>query len=246
MTIRRKRAMRGFTLIEALVSVALMGVILAALATVTAQWLPSLDHGFVRVQRNELIDITLDRLVADLGAAEFVTQNRNSKSPLFDGRELAVTFVRSALGPNTKPGLQVVRIAESADRLGPVLVRSQAPFAPSDSTVAGSVPFAFANPAPLLRAPYRVSFAYAGRDGVLRNTWRNEALLPATVRLVVRDAQSERILAGSTVAVVHVDVPAACVHPQNDQDCAVPGIAGTADVGQTRSPDAEPTSRGGG
>ena len=35
----------GFTLLEALVATALMGLILAALATITAQWLPNWDRG---------------------------------------------------------------------------------------------------------------------------------------------------------------------------------------------------------
>ena len=66
------RRRRGFTLIEALFATALMGAILAALATVTAQWLPNWNRGFARVQRNELLALGLERLVADLAAAEFV------------------------------------------------------------------------------------------------------------------------------------------------------------------------------
>jgi general secretion pathway protein J len=215
MTARDQAAEAGFTLIETLTSVALAGVILAALATITAQWLPGWNHGFARIQRNELVDLTLDRIAADLAAAEFVTANATIK-PLFDGRELSITFVRSALGPNSKPGLSVVRFAETADRAGPILVRSAAPFVPVDSIDA---PLNFSNPAPLLRAPYRLSFAYAGRDGTWQNVWLNEASLPAAVRLTVRDAASERILAVSTAAVLHVDFPAACVRPQNNQDC---------------------------
>ena len=106
-----------------LVTIALMGVVLSALATITAQWVPNWHRGFARVQRNEMLDIALSRLVADIGAAEFVTANRKATKPLFDGAELSVTFVRSALGPNTRPGLEVVRISQAADRLGPVLVR---------------------------------------------------------------------------------------------------------------------------
>jgi general secretion pathway protein J len=225
------RTAGGFTLIEALTSVALMGVILSILATITGQWLPSWNRGFVRVQRNELIDVTLDRLAADLSAAEFVTPNRDAKGPLFEGRELSVTFVRSALGPNSKPGLQVVRIGETADRTGSVLVRSTAPFVPSGPTPL----FNFVNPAPLLRAPYRVTFAYAGRDGTWQNVWLNEISLPTAVRLVVRDAATERILAVSTAAAVHVDLPAMCVRPQDNPDCAKLGVASTTDADRAPS-----------
>jgi general secretion pathway protein J len=55
----RRDADGGFTLIEMLVAVALMGVVLSALATITAQWVPSWHRGFARVQRNEMLDIAL-------------------------------------------------------------------------------------------------------------------------------------------------------------------------------------------
>ena len=43
----------GFTLIEAVVALALMGVILGALATITAQWLPNWNRGIARAQAHE-------------------------------------------------------------------------------------------------------------------------------------------------------------------------------------------------
>ncbi len=69
----------------------------------------------------------MQRITTDLAAAEFVTANREAHHPLFDGSELSVTLVRTALGPNVKPGLEVVRIGESSDRLGLATVRSRTP-----------------------------------------------------------------------------------------------------------------------
>src|ERR1700756_5780702 len=89
----------GFTLIEALVALALTGLVLSALATLTAQWLPNWNRGLGRIQQSELIGISMQRIAADLAAAEFVPINRTSKKPLFDGSALSVTFVRSAIGP---------------------------------------------------------------------------------------------------------------------------------------------------
>src|SRR5215467_11238741 len=125
-----KRSVSGFTLLEALVATTLMGVILAALGAITAQWMPGWNRGFMRVQRSELLSVALNRLAADLSAAEFITPNRESKLPVFEGTASAVTLVRSAVGPNTNPGLEVVRIAESADRQGIALVRTRTAFAP--------------------------------------------------------------------------------------------------------------------
>ena len=51
-SLRRARTNEaGFTLIEVLMATLLMTVILAALATVTSQWLPNWNKGMARVQR---------------------------------------------------------------------------------------------------------------------------------------------------------------------------------------------------
>ena len=112
------QANSGFTMFEALVAIALMGLIMGALATVTAQWLPNWTRGLVQTQRNEQLAIALDRLAADLSAAEFVSPNRSTSTLLFGCAEMAVTFVRSALGPNSRPGLEIVQIAETTDSRG--------------------------------------------------------------------------------------------------------------------------------
>jgi len=127
---RRRSDVAGFTLLEALVATTLMGMILATLGAITAQWLPSWNRGFMRVQRSELFTVALNRLAADLSAAEFITPNRGTKLPIFEGSASAVTLVRSAVGPNTDPGLEVVRIAEAVDRQGFALVRTKTPFVP--------------------------------------------------------------------------------------------------------------------
>src|ERR1700741_2270477 len=121
---------RGFTLIETIVALALTGLVLSALANITAQWLPSWNRGIDRIQRSELMGIALQRIGADLAAAENVPANRASPHPLFDGTELSVIFVRTAVGPNAGPGLDVVRLGETTERQEFVTVRSRARFAP--------------------------------------------------------------------------------------------------------------------
>ncbi len=206
----------GFSMIETLIATALMVAILAALATVTGQWLPSWNRGFARVQRAELAGIGLERLLADLAAAEFVPPNGDAKEPLFDGAALSVTFVRSALGPNTRPGLEIVRIAEAADERGLALVRVRAPFTPIQA--GERVEPKLSDPVVLLRAPYRVSFSYAGVDRVWRDTWR-QARLPSAVRVLVRDAATGQALAMSSATVVHVNVAAECVRANPPEQC---------------------------
>jgi general secretion pathway protein J len=203
-----RQAQAGFTLFEALVALALTGLIFSALAQITGQWLPSWNRGLFRVQRNEKLAIVLDRLVADLSAAEYVSGSRSNRAPLFEGTETGVTFVRSALGPNTRPGLEIVRIAETTDSGEPVLVRTRAPFVPmavGDPSV-DQVPFA--DPVVLLRAPFRVIFSYTAGDGKWSATWRGEGILPSAVRVSLDEADGDRAPVIATAAAIHVDVAA--------------------------------------
>jgi general secretion pathway protein J len=215
----------GFTLIEALVSTALMVAILGALVMITAQWMPNWDRGFARVQQTELTAGGLERIVADLSAAEFIPPTGDAKGPLFDGAPLSVTFVRSALGPNTRPGLEFVRFVETADERGFAMVRLRAPFVPIAAQALAQVKFS--DPVVLVRAPYRVSFAYGGADRIWRDGWRGAAKLPSTVRVTLRDAATAQPLAISTAAIVHVDMSADCVRAQDPKACDAPKVAAT-------------------
>jgi general secretion pathway protein J len=218
-TRQRRRPRAGFTLIEALLATALMGAILAALATVTAQWLPNWNRGFARVQRSEHLALGVERLVADLAAAEFIPIGRGTREPLFDGAELSVTFVRSALGPNTRPGLEIVRIAETGSDRGPILVRTRAPFVPVVLGINDRDQPNFADPVVLVRSPFRITFSYAGIDRVWKPTWRGLALLPRAVRVQVRDVATERVLGASTATIVHAELPQICIVQEAPADC---------------------------
>jgi general secretion pathway protein J len=217
---RDRHGVAGFTLIEMLIATALMVAIIGALATVTAQWLPNWNRGFARVQRTELASVGLERIVADLAAAEFILPYGKDKTPLFDGAELSVTFVRSALGPNARPGLEIVRLVETADQRGLAMVRQSAPFLPLAPDGSGAAP-RFGDPVVLVRAPYRVSLSYAGPDRVWRGTWGGDPTLPTAVRVLLRDAVTSQTLAVSTAATVHVNLSAQCAGVKNVTACAL-------------------------
>jgi general secretion pathway protein J len=215
----------GFTLVEALVATLLMTVILGAIATVTGQWLSNWNRGFARLQRAELLAVGLDRLVADLAAAEIVSAGHANDIPVFDGMQSSVTFVRTTLGPNAFIGLEVVHIAETSDDRGPVLVRSTAPFAPMTADMRESRHFDFSNPVVMIRAPYQVSFSYAGPDRVWRDTWRGAAQLPRAIRVRVQDAVTGS-LAVSTSTFIRAEVPARCAGAKTVVECL--GTSGLA------------------
>jgi general secretion pathway protein J len=207
-------------MIEATAALALTAVIVLTLSTIAGQWMPNWRRSFIATQCADMLELGLERIVADLAAAEFVTAGAGSPAPLFDGQPLSVTFVRSSIGPNAAPRLEVVRLAETIDARGFALVRTAAPFAPTDSS---RPPYDFANPVVLARAPFRIVFAYAGPDRRWVDAWRSVNRLPDAVRITVRDAASERVLAASTAVRLNVAAapPRTATAPQADD----PGVA---------------------
>lgn len=212
----------GFTLIETLIAMTLMIGILAALGTVTAQWLPNWNRGFAHVQRTDLFGRGLERLVADLSASEFATANGKTRQALFEGNELSVFFVRSAIGPNTRPGLEIVRIAAVADGDGSALVRTRTPYTllPVDGRISDLSNFS--DPVVLMRAPYRAIFSYAGPNHVWQSSWRDADQLPVAIRVSIRDAATERRLAVSTATVLHIGASAFCARAKVPKTCVFP------------------------
>jgi general secretion pathway protein J len=226
---RSRRA--GFTLIEALLATLLMAIIMGALAQMTSQWLRNWNRGFARIQGEDLLAVGLDRLVADVASAEIIAGSATDM-PLFDGTEFAVMFVRTAVGPNTFAGLEVIRIEEASDNRGPALVRNAAPFTPAIRDIRE---VDFSNPVVLIRAPYRLSFSYAGPDHTWRDTWRAAARLPRAVRVSVRDSASSRILAVSTSTVIRAETPASCAAAKAGAQCVQNGPAANSRVGRRTS-----------
>ncbi len=224
----RRRALgdeSGFTLIEVLLATLLMTVILAALATITSQWLPNWNRGMARVQRAERLAIGLERALVDLSVAEMIPINADSKKPLFEGAELSVTFVRTAVGPNVRPGLEIIRLIEKADDQGLALVRERAPFNPMPA----DAQIRFADQVVLIRAPFRMTFAYAGPDQVFQPNWRGQMQLPNMIRIAVRDSATGQLLAVSSAAIVHVNAPAECARAKSVNACLTARLKPDAD-----------------
>jgi general secretion pathway protein J len=216
----RRRRMAGFTLLETLIAMALMGMVLAALATVTAQWMPNWNRGIGRVQGNEHVALGLERMIADLAAAEFIPANRGTRRPLFVGEARSVTFVRNGLRLDAEGGLEIVRIAEISGGAVPTLVRMRKSFAPDAPGAMGREPLSFADPVVLLRGPYLLSFSYAGRDRIWKETWRDQFELPKAIKLTLRDAATKKTLAVSTATSVHAELSAECITAKSVAECA--------------------------
>lgn len=196
----------GFSLIEAMATLALTATIIMALSSVAGQWLPNWRRGFVDLQRADLLGAGLERLVDDLSAAEYVTPSAGVPGPLFEGDASSVMFVRSAIGPDAYPHLEIVRLAEVKEDRGLAMVRTRARFAPTAPPAKGAPAqaIAFGDSVTLIRAPFHISFAYAGPDRLWLPSWKGREQLPEAVRISVRDTIANRVLSASTVAWVRV------------------------------------------
>jgi general secretion pathway protein J len=218
-TARRENSVAGFTLLEALVAMALMGFVIAALAAVTAQWLPNWNHGMTRIQRQEHVALGIERMVADLAAAEFIPANRETRRPFFDGAGGSVTFVRIGAGPHAGPGLEIVRISEDSSARQPMIIRTRAPFAPLLTDGMQQDQPDFTDPVVLLRPPYRLSFSYAGADRIWRETWRSQLDLPQAIKLTLRDATTQQTLSVSTATSLHSRISVECIATKSFAEC---------------------------
>ena len=230
MSATRWKGEDGFTLIETLVALALMGLVLSALANLTAQWLPSWNRGLDRIQRSEMIGITLHRLADDLANALPVPASASDMAPFFSGSEQSITFVRTALGPNAGPELDVVHLGETTDKAGLATVRSRTQFRPVPPNASASNQFHFREPVVLLRAPYRLTFAYAGDDDEeWQSSWRDPGKLPSRIKLTVRDSSNGRAI--STVTSIHVQSST-----QDDSNASVSGNQNGAPQANSSNP----------
>ncbi|MEP9356807.1 prepilin-type N-terminal cleavage/methylation domain-containing protein [Xanthobacter sp. KR7-65] len=231
----RRHPAAGFSLVELLVALALTGLVLAMLILVTRQWLPQWHRGIDRVENSEQMALALDRMAADIAAITFVPATRERPRPLFEGLGNALIFVRTALGPNARPGLEMVRLAEDRSAGGVVLTRSTAPYLPRDPETPLPV---FGAPVTLLRPPYRVVFSFAGSDGIWQEQWQELDELPRAIRIVVRDGTTGRALDVSTAVMLGAQLPASCVTDPQQHGCD--GDALPTDA----APPAEPDQKG--
>lgn len=195
---RRKvaSAEAGFTLLEALTALALTGLIVGAIAVVSGQWLPGWRRPAQAAQRSEQIAIAIDRIAADLAAAQWTTLGNGFA--LFRGGPSEAIFIRSALGPNGAAGLEIVRLAEIAGEDGIMLVRDRAPFAPLREDALQRV--SFTNPVIVLRPPLRANFVFGGSDGRWSESWYDLGVLPSVIRFTIRDeTRGEGVTAASRI-----------------------------------------------
>jgi general secretion pathway protein J len=193
----------GFTLLEMMLALALTGVMVSAIAVFAGQWMTSWRAGFAQLQATDLLSLGLERLSADISAAQYGEANAGQEPTLFLGDAKSLIFIRRSPAPDALGRLEVVRIAQTSDARGAALIRSRAPYFPlAPGTPIGGLHFA--DPVALVRAPFVISFAYADAGRVWRDSWGLDKALPAAVRVTVRTVGHAEVVSASTAITLHV------------------------------------------
>jgi general secretion pathway protein J len=81
----------------------------------------------------------------------------------------------------------------------------------------------------LIRAPFRVTFAYAGPDQVWQSTWHEQMQLPSMIRVTVRNSVTGQVLNVSSAASVHVNAPTECARTKDARACLTARLKPDAD-----------------
>jgi general secretion pathway protein J len=100
-----------------------------------------------------------------------------------------------------------------------VLVRTRAAYTPLVGNANERDRPQFIDPVVLVRAPYRLSFSYAGTDRIWRETWQGSNELPKAIKVTLQDATTQRILAASSATLVHADIAPECIAAKSLADC---------------------------
>jgi general secretion pathway protein J len=186
-----------------MLALALTGVMVSAIAVFAGQWMTSWRAGFAQLQATDLLSLGLERLSADVSAAQYAASSSGQEPALFLGDAKSLIFVRRSPAPDTLGRLEVVRIAQTTDARGAALIRSRAPYVPLPlGTPITSLHFT--DPVALIRAPFLVSFAYADATRVWRDSWAPNKTLPTAVRVTVRTVGRAEVISASTAISLHV------------------------------------------
>ena len=206
---------RGFTMVEAIVSLALAGFIIVSIATLTGQWTRSWNRGSGSLQRSELLAVGLDRLVADIGAARPVEVPGDKRARLFNGEENQLVLVRDQVGPFAGSALELIRFSEQRADGQMSLVRSRAVM-PTQGVTLDRVQWK--DDVVLVRGPVRVVFGYEDDDRHRVPRWAGKPVLPHAVSIDLFEGDTGP-LPGSTVATLRTTVPGFCAGAESFQSC---------------------------
>jgi prepilin-type N-terminal cleavage/methylation domain-containing protein len=230
---RRGRAdarRQGFTLLELLAALAIGAVIIAASSALVHNVALHFEQGTRTVSNDERVILAVERLAADIGSARFVLRTTDDRSapnttPIaFIGDPATVVFVGPGGVPADQSGEEVVSLTIEQEDDVSRLVRRRAPwFGPRTRFEE----LTFGEPVILLDGKFLTSFAFGQftQNGTLAwsDVWKEQASLPRSVRLNLRDRATGADLLPGTEFVIRADASGGCA--QSDSTACNAGSA---------------------
>jgi general secretion pathway protein J len=212
-TLRLQAREAGFTLIELMVSLTILGVILALLAgalrVISKNWEANTD----RIETLDMLSRAADILRRDAAGLQRVVTTSGGAAPsyVFTGAEDHLSFV--TLEPPYPTASGPYFVDYSLARNGPAveLIRARALYRKGMESFPGATP---ANRVRLAEGSYRYRFAYADKSigtAGWRSSWPDRLRLPDLIRLQVVDARSNAPVGASLVVAVRADAELGCL-----------------------------------
>lgn len=205
----QKTSHAGFTLLETILSLALMALIVGMFSTLGKQWLIDWNIGSKRVQELEQIELAKNRIIDDLQAALNLPAVNTSRDVNFIGEATRVTFVREPRAHEGTDHLVIVQYNSDPDN---GVTRRLALY---DGVTAFNL-ITFQDPVSLLPSSYQIGFTYRNSEVPEAQSWR-EPMPPESI--LIKLMRGDGTLASSASVATRTSVPFSCATNTSAMDC---------------------------
>jgi general secretion pathway protein J len=221
------QARAGFTLVEALVALAIAAAAFGVIAQLAATQLRNWSRGRDGAAMLDMLTTGTSQVARDLRQTLPVPSRREPGAPvLFRGEPNRLLFA-SATG--LRPGdlgVEIILIEAKAEQDGVLLLRSR-------SSLANGLDGTMGNSVVLMKGRFTVRFGYRDHTGRPSATWIDRPNLPAAVVMDLQRTDAGAVLGGPHIFALPVDYSADCLDPDRaakggDERC---GRSGTAPLG---------------
>jgi general secretion pathway protein J len=210
---------RGFALIELLVSLTLLGLILALLAGALRVMGKNWDANAGRIETLDMMSRAFDILARDAGNLQRLAAASPAPAFLFNGGPDSLSFVALEPPQPAAAGLYFIDYSVAPNGGNGELIRARAQYRRGMERFPGATP---ANRVSLLRGPYAYRFSYGGGDAGNPSwyaDWPFPNRLPELIRLEVTERSGRQPAAPAMIVRVRADVELDCLAPA--KSCSV-------------------------